>query len=319
MQLNNKQKQFTKFSEERLEQYRKSGYKVVGRHKHTGIELCRWTKSVLRGKRNCYKSFYGVSSHRCIQMTPTLDFCNFSCKFCWRTFGKYRFKSGDKWDRPNRILDEIIIAQRKLVSGFGGNKNTKRAILDEANKPNHITLSLDGEPMLYPYLAELIKEIKNRGMSVFLVTNGTMPHKLKELLKKNAEPTNLTISVYATNKKDYKEITNPIVKDSFERILESLKLMKKFKKARTIFKITLVKGLNMKDLEGYATLINKAKPKFIHLKGYTWVGESRKRLKINNMPYTKEIEDFAEEIAKLTGYKIKLKDNISRIVILGKN
>jgi len=306
----------TKFTEERLKRYRKAGYRIVGKNLHTGVEVCRWTKSVLRNKRNCYKAVYGIRSHRCIQMTPTLDFCPFSCVFCWRTFGPDRFKAGTKWDNPKEIVDEIIKAQIELLSGFGGNPATPKHLWEEAKKPAHVAISLDGEPTLYPYIAELIKEIKSRGMTAFLVTNGTMPHRLRELIEKDAEPTNLYISVYATNKEDYKKVTNSFIPDEWERINESLKLMKEFKEARTIFRMTMVKDVNMKDPEGYSKLINMARPHFVELKGYSHLGESKLRLKRENMPSIQELEDFASIISANTGYIVKAVDKVSRVVIM---
>ena len=78
-------------------------------------------------------------------------------------------------------------------------------------------------------------------------------------------------------------------------------------------------NLNMKDAEGYVKLIKMAEPKFITLKGYTWLGGSKKRLAISNMPSMKEIEDFTESIASnLTNYKTKLRDKISRVIIIEK-
>ena len=308
-----------KLTEERLKRYRKAGYRIVGKNLHSAVEICRWTKSVLRNKRNCYKAVYGIRSHRCIQMTPTLDFCPFSCLFCWRTFGPERFKAETKWDEPKEIVDEIIKAQIELLSGFGGNPATPRHLWEEAKRPAHVAISLDGEPTLYPYIAELIKEIKSRGMTAFLVTNGTMPHRLKELIKKDAEPTNLYISVYATNKEDYKKVTNSFLPDEWERVNESLKLMKDFKEARTVFRMTMVKDLNMKDPEGYARLINIAKPHFVELKGYSHLGESKFRLKRENMPNIQELEDFASVISANTGYVVKAVDNVSRIVIMARD
>jgi hypothetical protein len=39
----------------------KQGYKIVGTH--SGVKLCRWTKSMLRGRGGCYKhTFYGTSA-----------------------------------------------------------------------------------------------------------------------------------------------------------------------------------------------------------------------------------------------------------------
>jgi tRNA wybutosine-synthesizing protein 1 len=46
----------------------KQGYKLVG--SHSGVKLCRWTKSMLRGRGGCYKhTFYGIASHRCMEVT----------------------------------------------------------------------------------------------------------------------------------------------------------------------------------------------------------------------------------------------------------
>ncbi|MCX6774578.1 MAG: 4-demethylwyosine synthase TYW1 [DPANN group archaeon] len=307
-----------KFTQKRLKQYKNAGYRVVGKNQHSGVEVCRWAKSVMRGGRNCYKSVYGVSSHRCLQMTPTLDFCTFSCKFCWRTFGKDRFKSHAKWDNPKEIINEAIEAQRDLMSGWKGNSKTTLQQYKEALNPVHFAISLDGEPTLYPKIAELIKEVRKRGMTAFLVTNGTVPDRLQELLRKKAEPTNLYISVYATNPKDYQKITCAFIPDAWGKVLKSLKLMKKFK-CRTIFRMTLVKGLNLKDAEGWAKLINMAQPKFVEFKGYTWLGESRKRLKAEDMPTMQELENFAKEIVKLTGYIIKHKDPISRVIVFARD
>ena len=307
-----------KFTQQRLEQYKKAGYRVVGKHQHSGVEVCRWAKSVMRGERNCYKSVYGVSSHRCLQMTPTLDFCTFSCKFCWRTFGKDRFKAHTTWDNPKQIIDEAIVAQRALMSGWKGNPNTTLQRYKEALNPVHFAISLDGEPTLYPKLPEMVKEVKKRGMTAFIVTNGTMPSRLQELLDKKAEPTNLYISVYGTSPGDYKKIANPFIKDAWKRVMQSLKLMKKFK-CRTIFRMTLVKGLNLKDAKGWAKLINMAQPKFVEFKGYTWLGESRQRLKAEDMPTMQELEKFAKEIVNLTGYIIKHKDSISRVIVFARD
>jgi tRNA wybutosine-synthesizing protein 1 len=49
----------------------KQRYKIIG--SHSGVKVCRWTKSMLRGRGGCYKhSFYGIESHRCMETTPSL-------------------------------------------------------------------------------------------------------------------------------------------------------------------------------------------------------------------------------------------------------
>ncbi len=309
--------QFVKFDAIRLAKYQKAGYRIVGEKKHTGVEICRWTKSRMVGERNCYKATYGIKSHRCVQMTPTLDFCNFSCSWCWRSFGKDRFKSENKWDSPKEIVDASIDAQRKLLYGFGGNKKTSKRVLKEALEPSHFAISLDGEPTLYPNIVELIKEIKDRGMTAFLVTNGTTPHKLREMLEKNIVPTNLYVSVYGPDEETFYKGTHSFVKGVWPKVMESLSLFPEFSKrgCRTVFRITCVKGLTMQKPELYAEMIKNSKPTFFELKGYAWLGESRDRLKIDAVPQMKELEEFGQAIADRTGYIIKARDHVSRVVV----
>jgi tRNA wybutosine-synthesizing protein 1 len=61
----------------------KQHYGIVGRH--SGVKLCHWMRQSLLFDRECYKqTFYSIKSHRCLQMTPTINQCNHICLFCWR-------------------------------------------------------------------------------------------------------------------------------------------------------------------------------------------------------------------------------------------
>mgnify|MGYP006270585275 CR=1 FL=1 len=74
----------------------------------------------------------------------------------------------------------------------------------------------------------------------------------------------------------------------------------------------------MKNPEGYSELIKMSEPDFVEIKGYAWLGESRKRLKKENVPTMEELENFANDICKFSGYKIKDKDEASRVILLSK-
>jgi len=295
--------------------YLRAGYRLVG--KHSGIQICRWTRAALGGRRLCYKRWYGVQSHRCLQLTP-LQFCNMRCIFCWRFHTSDRFKAENDWDAPHVILDEAIIAQQKLLSGFKANPRVTREKYEESMKPVHAAISLDGEPTLYPMIADLIRETRRRGMTSFLVTNGTIPERLEEILDRRTEPTNLYLSLYGPDKQTYKNVARPSVPNAWERVVNSLRLMPRFKHARTIARLTLVRGQNMHRPEQYSKVLMEGSPSIIELKGYSWLGESKQRLPISAMPYHSEIRQFAEEMAKSTGYELIAEDTTSRVVVLTK-
>jgi len=296
------------------QRYLKAGYRLVGTH--SGIQICRWTRAALKGRRQCYKRWYGVQSHRCLQLTPSLQFCNLRCIFCWRFHTAERSKSEHPWDPPDLILNEAIEAQRKLLTGFKANPHVRQQLFEESTHPTNVAISLDGEPTLYPFIGPLIRTIAQRSMTSFLVTNGTMPDRLEEMMEHQTEPTNLYLSLYGPDTRTYENVTNPMVPDVWQRVLTSLRLMDRFKHARTIVRLTLVKGQNMYDPVGYSKLAMEGAPDIIEIKGYSWLGESKQRLPISAMPYQSEINEFAKEIAKATGYELLAEDPVSRVALL---
>ncbi|MEM2095122.1 MAG: 4-demethylwyosine synthase TYW1 [Candidatus Caldarchaeum sp.] len=295
------------------QKFEQAGYRVVGRH--SAVKVCHWTKSALKGGKLCYKSWYGIDSHRCIQMTPSVQYCNMMCVFCWRFHTLNRVQPFDgEWDDPRQILDKVVEEHRQLLSGFGGNPKVSRERFEEAMEPKHMAISLDGEPTIYPYLAELIAEATRRGMTTFLVSNGTMPERLEELLEK-AQPTSLYISLYGPDKETHFRASKPLVPDSWERLLKSLELMSRFS-CRKVIRLTLVKDVNMHSPEKYSELVKMASPDFVECKGYTHVGESQKRLKRENMPSLEELRLFADELGGLLAYSKVVEDDVSRVVLL---
>ncbi|MEM2908108.1 MAG: 4-demethylwyosine synthase TYW1 [Candidatus Hadarchaeales archaeon] len=299
-----------------LAELERSGYRLVGGHKHAAVKVCHWTRKSLLDRGVCYKEqFYGrelgVRSHRCLQLTPSLPFCDHKCVFCWRNVDiTYPSWIGDV-DEPDEILNGAISAQRQLLSGFKGNPEVNMRKWLEAQEPKHCAISLAGEPTIYPKISELIEECHKRGMTSFLVTNGLHPEVLREL----EEPTQLYISVVAPDEGTYEATCRPQVKDGWRRLNESLELMGSFS-CRRVIRLTLVKGLNLKDAEGYSRLIEKAKPDFVEVKAYFAVGFSRSRLGPSSMAPHAEIKAFAEQLAKFIGYDIIDESPASRVVLL---
>ncbi len=296
----------------------KQGYHIVGNH--SAVKRCRWLYESLINNRVCYKQkFYGIRSHQCVQMTPTVIHCTMRCLFCWRLQSgdiKLRWdeSTSPEWDEPESIVEGCIKAQRDILSGYKGNPKTNMRKYWEALNPKHAAISLSGEPTIYPMLGELIRSFHKRGFTTFLVSNGTIPEALAKL---SEEPTQLYISVYAFDEKTFKETCRPIIPNAWEKLKETLSLLPSFK-CPTVIRLTLVRHLNMKNPELYARFIKKANPTYVEPKAYMHVGFSRIRLSFKNMPTHKEIQSFAETLAKEMGYNILDEASESRVVLLSR-
>lgn len=219
-----------------------------------------------------------------------------------------------EWDSPEEIVEGCIKAQLAILSGYKANPKTNQQKFWEALKPKHAAISLTGEPTLYQPLGELIQTFHKRGFTTFLVSNGTVPSALERL---SHEPTQLYISVCAPDKETFKHVCRPQILNAWEKLNETLELLPSFK-CPTVIRITAVQDLNMKNVEGYAKLVEKANPTYIEPKAYMHVGFSRLRLGYGNMPSHEVIREFAVQLAKETGYNIIGESEESRVVLLSK-
>jgi len=252
-------------------------------------------------------------------MTPALFYCTQQCLFCWRA------QSGDlqitwdemklpTWDSPEEIVEGSIKAQLEVISGYKGNPEANQQKFKEATTPKHAAISLTGEPTLYKPIGELIQAFHRRGFTTFLVSNGAAPTILAKLSK---EPTQLYISVCAPDENTFKHVCRPQILQAWEKLNETLALLPSFK-CPTVIRITVARGLNMKNVEGYAKLIEKADPTYVEPKAYMHVGFSRLRLEYDSMPSHKEIREFAKQIAKETSYNTIDESHDSRVVLLSR-
>ena len=283
---------------------------------HTAVQTCGWTKNALRGEGTCYKhAFYGIRSHRCIQMTPVVR-CNERCVFCWRDHAGHTYELDEvEWDDPEAVVDASIELQRELLAGFGGNDDVPRSRFEESMEPRHVAISLDGEPTLYPYLPELIEAYHDREFTTFLVSNGTRPDVLRAV-----EPTQLYVSVDAPHRASFERVVGPMEDDAWEKLIETLDVLAAKDETRTVIRTTLVEGENMHDPDWYATLFRRADPDFVELKGYMHVGHSRDRLDRETMPGFDTVADFARAVqTHLPDFDVWKESAESDIVLLAKD
>lgn len=305
---------------------KKQHYALVG--KHSAVQICRWTKKSLRSEGVCYKEkFYGIKSHKCCQMTPAVMWCDNQCLHCWRAIEHTLGTKISKEDSPKKIIDECIIAQRKLLQGFKIDKNSKKKQLSKANmekwkkaqEPTQFAISLSGEPTMYSKIGELIEELRVRSKTSFLVTNGLHCEKIKELKNKNQLPTQLYVTVNSSNKKDYEKFHRSSEKNAWRKLNETLSLLKNLN-CRTVFRINLIKDFNMaeENIKEFSEMIKKTKPLFVELKGFMSVGFARERIGYDKMPWHEDILEFAKRLATATKLKILDEHYYSRAVVLGR-
>jgi len=409
-----------KITNEFVETYTKTTYRIIGENKHSSIKPCHWLEQRLatgRDNRNCYKGVFGVQSHRCLQNTPSLPFCNHQCVFCWRDleYGSLGSEFVVEPDDPKILIDEMLRHQKDIIENHlplrryldnyeilldilyymlsNSHKNfdisylankihvsrnkVERAItllknqefiqptnqnlnnfkLDddikccigsrgelellinrslttpdeimkahsEAMMPNHAAISLDGEPLLYPKISEYVKEFKDRYMTTFIVTNGTLPKNIEKL---EHLPSQLYITLPAPHEQIYKKICRPMIKNGWNKIMSSLDLLNSLS-CRSVIRLTAIKNLNFNEnlVENYFRLVEKANPNFFEIKGFTLQAKAlliKERLKSEQpmqdfFPDYNFLKNLALKFEKVSGFPLIYKNKASRDFLFAVN
>ena len=273
----------------------KQGYTIIG--SHSGVKICRWTKSALRGRGSCYKySFYGIASHTCMETTPSLS-CSNKCVFCWR-HGTNPVGTTWRWqvDPPDLILNGAIAAHYQKIKSLRGVPGVRASRFAEALNIRHCALSLVGEPIFYPHINAFLSLLHAKRISSFLVCNAQHPDQLAAL----APVTQLYVSIDASNRESLRKIDRPLHRDFWERFQRCLDILREKRHTmRTVFRLTLVKGFNIADeVDGYAALVARGLPCFVEVKGVTYCGttSSSAGLTMQNVPFYEEVVAFVEAL-----------------------
>ncbi|CUG85671.1 unnamed protein product [Bodo saltans] len=273
-------------------------YSLVGTH--SAVKLCRWQKSMLRGRGGCYKwTMYGIRSHQCMEATPSMACAN-KCTFCWR-LNTNPTATEWKWDidDPEKLVEGMVTQHKALVHEAKGMAGVQLEAAAEAMQPKHCALSLVGEPIIYPRINEFLHKLHKEGISTFLVNNGQFP----EAIDAVAPVTQLYLSVDGPTREIMKELDRPVFPDFWERFNRSVVGMSK-KRFRRVFRLTMVEHINMEDahVEHYKRIFEEGCPHFIELKMLTPAFSGRKTpLRIKNVPTFDRLVKFAKKLCDATG------------------
>ena len=83
--------------------------------------------------------------------------------------------------------------------------------------------------------------------------------------------------------------------------------------------LTFAEPVTSTNLEFMKELIKKGDPDFIECKGYMFVGSSRQRLTLENMPFHEDVVDFSNELIKyLPNYEVISEHISSRAVLIAR-
>ena len=166
-----------------------------------------------------------------IDLSPDAKQCNFDCIYC-------ELKGATP---VNTIQNPPTV--KEVIS------NVKEALL-KYKDIDVITLTANGEPTLYPYMKELIKElhvIKNSSKLLILSNGATSTCKeTREILK---EIDIVKLSLDCVSERCFKKIDRPIKGLHVKDIIEGIKEFRKIYDKELVLEVLVVKGINDKESE----------------------------------------------------------------------
>ena len=128
-----------------------------------------------------------------------------------------------KADSPDKIINQCIKNQLKMIIGFKGNKNIDWKKYEEAQKPKHFAISLSGEPTIYPFIKEAISYAREKGIKEIEIQSNCLVladlNKAKEL--QQAGQTGIFVTIHSDKEEIFEQITR--VPGSFKKTMQGIK------------------------------------------------------------------------------------------------
>ncbi|MHA1682751.1 MAG: radical SAM protein [Promethearchaeota archaeon] len=266
---------------------------------------------------NAFRKKSGLSKNRCelaITMLKTSGIVWTNDNTTYTIYETHRAIS-----EPRLILESVGMSQETIENAY-----------DNAHHPSHAAISLAGEPLLYPPIADLVAGFRKRSFTTFIVSNGTMPDVIEKM---HSLPSQFYFTLPPPSEQLYKKIHRPSIKGAYAKIKKTLELIPSLN-TRTCLRITLVKGLNGITspplVEGYVKLITKANPNFVDIKGFAVEARAlnlKKRLGLGGKgtaigesaefaPTFEEILEFAKKLSEKGNFPIVELSKPSRNVLL---
>ena len=223
-----------------------------------------------------------------LMLSPT-DYCNLSCKICWR------LRKGATFDQPSSDFLKKIIKEAKELG------------------VETIDLTGGGEPFLREDILEIMSLVKKLGMKGVITTNATLLKEkhIESIVKMNWDEINFSLDGSTYNINDSirgKGVFKKVVKviKLFQHVKESRKSLKPIE--RLSFVIT---NENLVDIENYIKLAKKLNVNAINFSMlFEW--DSNKELWLKN----KNVDGILKKSFKLA-QELGIKSNLKSIIAYG--
>jgi len=166
-----------------------------------------------------------------IDLSPDTKQCNFDCVYCELKGAK----PVDAIKNPPSVKEVV--------------KSVKEALL-KYKDIDVITLTANGEPTLYPYLKDLIKEldsIKNNSKLLILSNGATATCKETREILKDIDVVKLSLD--CATQKCFKKIDRPLKGLHVKDIISGIKEFRKIYHKELVLEILVVEGINDKISE----------------------------------------------------------------------
>lgn len=172
-----------------------------------------------------YKDVYIEEGKKVLEVNILLEkHCNFDCIFC--PIGR----SKNKVD-TQKSFDEIDISLAEL--------NKK---IDET-KAELVFINSKGEAFINDKILDIIDFIKNKGVSVRLLSNGYLLGR-EEFIKIANKCDEIVGEIKVITEEDFQKIQRPIDGYTLEKYINNMISFNKQYKGRFIFEVTIIKGYN---------------------------------------------------------------------------
>jgi len=176
-----------------------------------------------------------------IDLSPDEKVCNFDCIYC-------ELQKAEKKDiqtNPAKVED-ILSDVKKAIDKY---------------EFDVVTITANGEPTLYPYLDELIDELKKLNLKTLILSNSSTidnPSIQKALKKLDI----VKLSLDSVIEKTFKKIDRPMKNIELKNIIKGIKEFSKMYKGELIIEVLVVKGINDKieEFKALNEVLNEINP-----------------------------------------------------------